>query len=402
MTDFSIDQLLSSALGSGNLGVSLQSLFDQKLEEYGISKTKAVEILGIDKDVFNDIVNGTARQPNLIHVLKLAEFLDIGIEAVVQAVIQEQSSETIASLERSRNAVFLHKYFDLKKLTAVGFFEKNIEPADAVERLLRFFGYDSISAFEEHLEIPLFSRTKRLFSDKMMKFWIDAATRMFEKIANPHPYNRAAVKDLVVNAKSYCQDVPDGLFKVCRALYAHGVTVISQELLAGTQVRGGTFIVNEKPCVVLTDFRKSYPTAWTTLLHELHHVLFDLEIIKDWKFHLSGDDQPDLLLLEEKANAFAMDYFCTREEFEYIRRHIHSKFHVERFAMQSNVHPSMIYNAYQFYEQQVTGKNYWGAFKNEIPKCELALKRLQPVTWQEESIDEIAARLKNIFNISII
>ncbi len=88
------------------------------------------------------------------------------------------------------------------------------------------------------METPLFSRTKRLFSDKMMKFWIDAAYRMFELINNPNPYDREAVKDVVAKAKPYCQDATDGLFKVCRALYAQGVTVIESELLAGTQVRG--------------------------------------------------------------------------------------------------------------------------------------------------------------------
>lgn len=397
MSEFNIDQLLSSALGGDPSIVNLRDLFTQKLEEYGVTRSKALSMLGIDKDVFEDIITGTARQPNLVHVLKLAEFLGISIEEVVKAVMKEQSGETIASLERSRKATFLLRHFDLKKLSAAGFLEKNAEPADAVDRLLQFFGYDSVTAFEEKLEAPLFSRTKRLFSDKMMKFWIDSAYRMFEQIANPNPFNRDAVKEVIANAKPYCQDVGEGLYKVCRALYAHGVTVIAQDLLAGTQVRGGTFIVNDKPCVVLTDYRKSYPTIWTTLVHELHHVLFDLEVIRDWKFHLTGDDQSDLLLIEDKANGFAMDYFCSREEYEYIKRHIHSKFHVDRFALQRNVHPAMIYNAYQFYEQQSRGRNFWGAFKSEIPKSDMALKKLQPVTWKEGSIEEIAVRLKAIF-----
>lgn len=402
MADLSINQLLSSALGGDPTIVNLRDLFEQKLEEYGITKSRALAMLGIDKDVFGDILSGSARQPNLVHVLKLAEFLGIGIEAAVSAVMKEQSGETIASLERSRKATFLLKYFDLKRLSGIGFLDKSSDPSENVNRLLQFFGYDSMAAFEEHLDAPLFSKTRRLFSDKMLKFWIDAAYRMFELIDNPNPYDRESVKEVVAKAKPYCQDVTNGLFTVCRALYAHGVTVITQDLLVGTQVRGGTFYVNDKPCIVLTDFRKSYPTVWTTLLHELHHVLFDLEVIRDWKFHLSGDGASDLSLIEEKANAFSMDYFCSREEYEYIKRQIHSKFHVERFAHQRTVHPAMIYNAYQFYEQHLTGKNFWGAFKDEIPKSDVTLKRLQPVTWKEETIDEIAVRLKSIFTISTV
>ncbi|WP_127125382.1 hypothetical protein [Pseudoflavitalea rhizosphaerae] len=402
MSDFSIDQLLSNVLRGDSSIVDLRTIFEQKLEEYGISRSHALKMLAIDKDVFEDILNGSARQPNLVHVLKLAEFLGISIEAAVGAVMKEQSGETIASLDRSRKATFLLRHFDIKKLSAAGLLEKKADPTESIDRILQFFDYDSMTAFEERLETPLFSKTKRLFFDKMMKFWIDAAYRMFEMINNPNPFDRQGVKDVVAKAKPYCQDVDGGLFTVCKALYAHGVTVITQDLLAGTQVRGATFLVHDKPCIVLTDFRKSYPTLWTTLLHELHHVLFDLEVISGWKFHLTGDGSSDLLLIEENANAFAMDYFCSRDEYEYIKRQIHSKYHVERFAQQRNLHPALIYNAYQFYEQQLSGKNYWAAFKNEIPKSDVALKKLQPVTWKEDTIHEIAVRLKKNFSISTI
>lgn len=400
MDNFDINKLLASAFREGSEEtVNIRALFETKLEEYGIAKSKALSLLGIDKDVFEDIISGKAKQPNLIHVLKLAEFIEIPLQQAVSAILKEQSVETIASLEKFRNTSFLLKHFDIKKLTQVGFLEKNADINEIARRLLQFFGYQSIAEFELAQDAPLYSKTRKLFTDKMMKFWVSSAYKVFEQIANPFEYDREAVKDIISKAKPYTQDVSNGLFTVCKALYHRGVTVIAQDLLPTTQVRGGTFVVNNKPCIVITDYRKNYPTAWTTLMHELYHVLFDLDVIMESKFHLTQEGQQDLFLIEEKADRFAMDYFCTLEEHNYIFRHIHSPFHVDRFANQREVHPAMIYNAYQFYQQKLNGQNYWAAFRNEIPKVQPALAKLNPVTWTEQSVVEIAGKLKEVFEL---
>ena len=395
--NFDINRLLNSAFEDN---IDLRQLFNKKLEEYDIAKSKALTFLGIDKDVFEDIISGSAKQPNLIHVIKLAEFLGIGLQQAIAAIMKEQSPETIASLEKSKNAVFLLKYFDIKKLTSLGFIDKNADVNDITSRLLKFFGYKSILEFEVSQDAPLYSRTKLMFTDKMMKFWVDSAYRVFKDIANPHEYDREVLKDIIVKAKPYSQDVNNGLLTVCKALYHCGVTVIAQELLPTTQVRGGTFVINDKPCIVLTDYRKSYPTVWTTLMHELHHVLYDLEMIEKTKFHLTDEGRPDLFLIEDKANEFAMNYFCDVDKYNFIKHHIHNKYQVDRFAKQLQVHPSMIYNAYQFYQQKLHAKNYWAAFKEEIPKNTPALEKLNPVSWKEESIQQIAEKLKTVFELN--
>jgi Zn-dependent peptidase ImmA (M78 family) len=397
LDNFEINRLLNSAFEAT---IDLRQLFNQKLEEYDIAKSKALSFLGIDKDVFEDIISGSAKQPNLIHAIKLAEFLGISLQQAVAAIMKEQSPEAIASLEKSRNAVFLLKHFDIKKLTTLGFIDKNADVNDITNRLLIFFGNKSISDFELSQEAPLYSRTKAMFTDKMMKFWVDSAYCVFKEIANPYDYNREDLKDIIVKAKPYSQDVNNGLLTVCKALYHCGVTVIAQELLPTTQVRGGTFVINNKPCIVITDYRKSYPTVWTTLMHELHHVLYDLKDIEKTKFHLTDDSRPDLFLIEDKADKFAMDYFCNVDQFNLIKHLIHDKFQVGRFAKQQQVHPSMIYNAYQFYQHKLHAKNYWAAFKEEIPKNTPALEKLNPVTWKEDSIKQIAEKLKTVFEIN--
>ncbi len=399
-SESSIGKLLQSVFLESDKVIDLPELLERKLKEYDLSKTKVISLLNIDKDTFDDIINGNAKQPSLINVLKVADFLEIDLSEATKGVFKNQNNENIGAIEKAKNASFIAKNFDLKKLSKIGFFEDSDDTDYLVNRILNFFSYNSIYEFETQLAIPLFSKSKRKYTDKMKDFWIKSAYRCFSEIKNPNEYNRDALKELIVKIKPYCQDVKNGLFTVCKALYNVGVTVIFQNQLVTTQVRGGTFIVNGKPCIVLTDLFKKYPTIWHTLIHELHHVLYDLESIALETFHLTGD--PDLFLIEDKADEFATEYFCGYERYKYIAPHIKNYFIVEKFAKEIEVHPSFVYSSFQYFQDHLSGKNFWGAFGEHFPDYNIAVKSLTPITWKEPSLSEIAKKLKTIFELNEI
>ncbi len=391
-----IDDLLRSIF-SDNEKFDIKEKFKQKLSEYNISKTKALKLLNIDKDVFEQIINGTAKQPNLIHVVKIAEFLDINIDDFVQIVLNNQNKANISSIDKARKTTFLLKNFDVKTLTKLGFFNKDQDTNELVEKVLTFFGYSSIQEYENRLVESLYSRAKRNFSDKMKDFWIKSAYQTFRVIDNPNDYNRNKLKGLIIKIKPYSRDVNEGLLTVCKALYNIGVTVIFQDYLSTTQIRGGTFIINNKPCVILTDFNKRYPTIWFTLLHELHHVLFDFDLIKTNSFHLTGDN--DLFLIEEKADSFARDFFMDESKFHYIKKYINNHFLVSKFAKENEIHVSMVYSFYTWYQNKIYEKNYHGAFRNYYPNYKNALNKLNPISWGDISIKETSEKIKAILEI---
>lgn len=184
---------------------------------------------------------------------------------------------------------------------------------------------------------------------------------------------------------------------MCKALYNIGVTVIFQNYLTTTQIRGGTFILQGKPCIVLTDFNKKYPTLWFTLLHELHHILFDFETIETNNFHLTGDD--DLFLIEEKADSFARDFFMSVEKFHYIKKYINNPFLVSKFAKENEIHLSLVYSFFTWYQDSLSSKNYHGAFKEFYPNYQVALNRLNPIGWDDISIKSAGEKIKAILEI---
>lgn len=391
-----IESLLNSIFSDTNYNI--KDVFEQKLSEYNLSKTKALKLLNIDKDVFDEILNGTAKQPNLIHIVKIAEFLGFEVNSFISIVLKNQSSENISAIDSARKATFIVKNFDVKALTKLGFFDSNYTTEELVNKVLNYFGYSTINDFEEQLDEPLYSRVKKNHSDKMKDFWIKSAYQTFKIINNPNEYNRERLKDLIVKIKPYSQDVGNGLLTVCRALYNIGVTVIFQNYLTTTQVRGATFIIDDKPCIVITDFNKNYPTLWFTLLHELNHVLFDYDTIEKSSYHLSDDN--DLFLIEDQANAFARNFFLSEEKFQYIKKYINNPYLVSKFANEIEVHPSIVYTFFTWYQKELYGKNYHAAFKQFYPDYSNAIAKLNPITWNELSIKEASEKIKSVLELN--
>lgn len=396
METINVDKLLEEIFQDNSSFNSLQ-LFEEKIVEYGITRTKALKLLNIDKDVFEDIMDGSAKQPNLIHVIKVAEFLEVNTGEFIKMVLRNQNPENIGSIDRVRKLRFLMKNFDIKALTKLGFFDSDDDVDQLVAKVLAYFGYESIRDFEEQLTEPLYSRTKRKFSDKMKDFWVRSAYQTFKLVDNPNLYDRERLKDTIVNMKPYSRDIANGLYTVCKALYNVGVTVIFQNYLPTTHVRGATFVVNGKPCIVITDYLKRYPTLWFTLLHELHHVLFDYDTIESNTYHLSDDE--DLFLVEEKANTFARDYFMPEESFHYIKNYIQTPYVVERFAREKEIHISLVYSFYTWYQEYLYSKKFHAAFKEFYPDCKAAVSKLNPVSWNEENIKGVSDKIKAVFEI---
>ena len=390
-----IENLLNSIFSDADYNV--KDVFEQKLNEYNLSRTKALKLLNIDKDVFDEIINGTAKQPNLIHIVKIAEFLGIEVNSFINIVLKNQSSENILAIDNARKATFIVKNFDVKTLTKLGFFDSDFSTEELVKKVLDYFGYSTINEFEEQLDEPLYSRVKKNHSDKMKDFWIKSAYQTFKLINNPNEFNRERLKDLIVKIKPYSQDVTNGLLTVCRALYNIGVSVIFQNYLTTTQVRGATFIINGNPSIVITDFNKNYPTLWFTLLHELNHVLFDFETIEKSSYHLSDDN--DLFLIEDQANAFARNFFMAEEKFQYIKKYINNPYLVSKFATEIEVHPSIVYSFFTWYQKELYGKNYHAAFKQFFPDYSNAVTKLNPITWNEVSIKEASEKIKSILEL---
>ncbi len=380
-------------------GPSLEKLLFSKLEKSGLNKTQFEKLAGIERKSLDAILNKTSKQTDVNKLIKIGEFLEISLEDLLVMHFHERPLEEIKELQDSMDITFLNKFFDLKTLISLGYINRNDPLEEIKNRICNFFGINSIYDYNIELNDALYSKTRKSFNNKMRDFWIKSSYRYFQSINNPNDYIRNSLVELIPKIKPYTKNVESGLKTVFQALYNIGITVVFQPSLPKTQIRGATFIVNSKPCIAITDFNKNYATIWFALIHELHHVLFDLEIIEKTCYHLTGE--PDLFLIQEdKANEFASEYLFSSEKMRYIEKLIHNKLIVERFAAECQIHPSIIYSQFQWRQSEM-GNDYWGAFKEHFPYFSKVTKSLNVANWNNESIEQTAIKIRELLNVNV-
>ena len=391
-----INNILNKSLEySGN---SLEQLFQNKLEQSGLSKTQFEKLAGIERKSLDSILNKTSKQTDIAKLVKLGEFLEISLEDLLIIHFNDRPVEEIKELQDSMDITFINKFFDIKTLSSLGFINKNDPLEQLKKRICDFFEIESIYDYDVQLNEALYSRTKKSFSDKMKDFWIKSSYKYFESVNNPNEFDRKSLIELIPKIKPYTKNIENGLKTVFQALYNIGITIVFQPSLPKTQIRGATFIVNNKPCIVITDFNKNYATIWFSLIHELHHVLYDLEIIEKTSYHLSGE--PDLFLIQEdKANEFASEYLFSSEKMRYIEKLIHNKIVVSKLANDCQIHPSIIYSQFQWRQSEI-GNDYWGAFKDQFPNISVVTKNLNIANWNVESIKETSLKIRELLTVS--
>ncbi|MDB4498186.1 hypothetical protein N9251_02455, partial [Gammaproteobacteria bacterium] len=210
---------------------------------------------------------------------------------------------------------------------------------------------DSIFEYEQFSTLPtLFSKSNiRISKDshtKMLTFWLKCAKFSFEVINNPYDFNKELLIEFIKRIHEYTESKENGYYKVLLILYRLGVTVLTQPYVSKTGSFGATMLINNKPCIIITDMQKKYHKLWLSLLHELYHVITDYDILQSTNCHISSEKTPDLLFNEQKADSFAKNAIIS----QYIQDHLSTiiKFptKVHYLAKQLNINKSLIYGIY--------------------------------------------------------
>nr|DAO29188.1 MAG TPA: IrrE protein [Caudoviricetes sp.] len=372
---------------------SLKELYNNKKATLGISDRQIQKILGIDNKTLTPILEGTAKHINFTNIIKLSHFLGITVNDLTRLYLPDMNASQIGEIQRAKEAGYIVENFDVASLTKMKFFKTDNHSKDLSQKIIKFFHLDSIYNYSDNIPFSAFSSAKRDASELMRRFWVQSAFIQFKMIDNPNIYDRVALKELIPKIRPYTRNVKTGLISVIKALFQVGVTVIYQPSIEKLQVRGATMVVNGKPCVVLSDFQKNYPTLWFTLLHELYHVLFDFEEIAKRTYHISSGEGDLFLMDEERADNFAKDYLLNESRLNYATAYINSPYQIEKLANQWGIHSSIIYAIYCFQTKE------WAFYNKYIPKMKEALELINTHPFERSSLLEAVKELKETIYI---
>lgn len=394
-----INALLNNILKPDAPG--LKELFDKKVAELQITSTNVLEILNIQHRALKGILEGTQKMVDVTNLIKLANFLQLPKEDVIKLYIdslEKTYSEKIVSPEKIK---FIQENFDLAALKKVGFIESISDFENIESKLVSFLGLKSIFEYKRPSIKPAFSAGLVKPKNELTRsLWIHSAMTYFEDINNPYEYDRKALIEYFPNIRWHSTNVEFGLLTIIKDLYKLGVTVIYQAPLPALHLRGATFSINDKPCIVLTNYVGFYGTLWFALIHELFHVLFDWDEIRNNIYHLSDQDENELVVKEKEkeANSFAREYLFPKEKMNQINYNINNSVFVEEFAKNNHVHPSIIY-VFNAYDSSKTNRVAWARARKNEPDISKCISHLENPWKSSKPINQIVREKKlEIYN----
>lgn len=373
-----INSLLNDILKPYKPG--LKELFDRKISELKITSTGALEILSIQQRTLKGILDGTQKVVDVTNLIKIANFLQLPKEEVIKMYIDSLEKNYTENIVPPEKIKFIQENFDLAALKKAGFIDSltNFEKIDS--KITSFLGLKSIYEYKRPNIKPAFSAGLVKPKNELTRsLWIQSAITYFEDIGNPYEYNRKALIEYFPNIRWHSTNVEFGLLTIIKDLFKLGVTIIYQSPLPSLHLRGATFAVNDKPCIVLTNYVGFYGTLWFALIHELFHVLFDWEEIRMNMYHLSDDEDNELVVKEKEneANQFAREYLFPQEKMNQIKHNLNNPYFVSEFAKNNHVHPSIIY-VFSAFDSSKTNRMPWArARKNEPAEMSKCISHLE-------------------------
>lgn len=95
---------------------SLKELYENRRDSLHLTDRQVLKILGMDANSLKPILNGTAKQINLISMVKLGHFLGLTVNDMIKVYVPEFSPEQIGEIQRAREAGYIMENFDIATL----------------------------------------------------------------------------------------------------------------------------------------------------------------------------------------------------------------------------------------------------------------------------------------------
>jgi hypothetical protein len=388
---------------------SLRELFERRLHDLNMNQTNALKMLRMERKAFLGIIDGTQRRTDYTNFERLAAFLNIHTEDLIQkhtALLESRFQQKDSSKDKKK---FIREHFDLAAFKKAGFINDVTDENEIEYKVNRFYGFESIFEYEKRSFNVLFSspniESKKITTIEKIGLtrdnWLTAGRQLAVRLDNPYQYDREGLIKYFGQIRWYSINVEFGLINVIKALFKFGVTVIYQQPLSSLHLRGATIPVMGKPCILLTDHKGFYTTLWHALIHELFHVLFDwLDIKSNDKPHLTEDTSQILTITDNELDAdnFAREYLFSKRKIEEIKLFLKDDEYIDETAKINNVHPSFIYTYYAFDYDKID-RLAWARAKRKTPPIRQAVHRLENAFNNAIPIDDFAKKLRlEIYN----
>lgn len=404
--DFDTDELLKKLFEPKPVKVkeTLEELFLDRLNSLDIPKTTALKIMGMTTRTLNGILTGEQKVLDYTQLIKLSNFLGLSIEKVAKLYIEklQEVHQLVKDIHKTSQMVdFINENFNLAELRKIGLIKSLTDYPDIINSICNYFGLKEIFDYEAPRLNIAFSAGKKAKKNCSTENWMFLAEQTCLELRNTNDYSRESLIDYFPQIRWYCMDVDKGLPTVINHLFHMGITVVFIPTFPSLHIRGATFCINQKPCIAITDYVGFYPTLWFTLIHELHHVLFDWDEILVSNYHVSQTEEGLLdsnSRNEKEADDFARKYLFSVEKTKDVNQFINNHQMVKQYSISNHVDASFAY-VFSAFDTHKTNKYAWGRAKKRNPNMKKLKSKLEHNFNSEVKFEEHIKMLrKNTYN----
>ncbi|RKS78638.1 addiction module HigA family antidote [Actinomadura pelletieri DSM 43383] len=254
-------------------GAILQAILDER----GIKQAELADRTSLTPKHINQIVkqnigiSGDVAQA-LEHALGLDALFWLRVDAAYQAHISREKA-----VSRLSEFVEWFESFDRPALVRHGIIGPKEAKESAVEKVLKFFGVATPTAFEQTWQRPRVSfRRSRAFEvvEQNTALWL----RMLDLAGNAQeaaPFKVGALRALTKQLPAMTTlNVVDGFTVVRNALAEAGVRLVFVRQIAGSRMSAATWwLTADRPVIGITERQRKPDVLWFSLLHEIGHIL---------------------------------------------------------------------------------------------------------------------------------
>ena len=319
-------------------------VLEEHLQSQRLSHAEFARRCGRSAKLISEIIAGKAPvEPRTALQFERVLGLDAGIWLGIEARYQLHKARQVEAQETKKEASWI-KAFPVKELVNREVLDKPASDAEAISKLLAFFGVGSFNAWQaKYKEMSVAYRHSSSFqSDKpALGTWL----RLGELEAGQQEcadYNetrfKRALKEIRGLTRTPLEQALEAAQQLCNEA---GVAFVLVKPLPRTALSGAAWWLNPRKAVIqLSGRHKTDDHLWFSLFHEAAHVLLHSKkrVFIDWM-----KSNKEIAEVESEANLWASDCLIPHGDWkQLVATPSYDEMAIRQFAEEQGIAPSII------------------------------------------------------------
>ena len=320
------------------------AILEECLETHGISPAEFARRCGRSAKLISEIISGKAPvEPETALQFEKVLGVDAGIWLGIETDYQLYRARESEAKKTKKTASWV-KTFPLKELMNRGVLDKPASDAEAIPKLLAFFGVGSVNAWHvkyERMNVA-YRHSPNFQSDKpALATWLRLGEIEAEQ-QKCSDYNDAQFKQALREIRRLTQTPIVRALETAQQLCndAGVVLVLVKPFQKITLSGAAWWLASRKAAIALSARHKTDDHLWFSLFHEAAHVLLHSKkkIFIDWT--TASEKTADI---ETEADEWASDFLVPRPHWTgFMTTASYSESSIRRFAKEQEIAPGII------------------------------------------------------------